>query len=601
MLRTATLLSVSTFASALAGRPSAQVQVHDHEWASFAPLPGALDVGEAISSGFHEVDFAVGDLDGDGDDDLVVVRKEPFTKPGPRTNMLLLSEDGVLRDRTALFATASDVLGDQGFLTPTTDRDVKLADLDGDGWLDVVTCTALMDGQPKALSHPRVYRNLAASGGAWLGLEHQEARIPQLVTFGAGLAVATHANEVLVGDVDADGAPDLYFVDHDSGFAGYSEPSSWDLDDRLLINDGLGYFTDETVLRMTSAMVTGGFGVGGLIGDFNLDGANDVLRGSTGNISDPVQEISLAYNAPSAVGTFNIYQEVYSLSPYAVASGDLNQDGRLDVVAGDDQSDRYLLNTGTDALGRVIWSPAKLFDFLNGGDDGFTGQVTIADLDHDGWNDVLIADEDIDIAQSTGENRRMHIYHNLGGEPGSEVVLREERESPGAGWIGVEGLHETQLRKTYDVALLDVDGDGWDDLVIGRNAGTVVWRNTTGDQVCQTDLGFAGPGPARLSMCGDALAPGQAADVVVRHAAPNSPGLIAFGVAQANLAYAGGTLVPIPMGVLAFTTDAAGKWVLPDVEAPSGPATLYLQAGVLDAAQPFGVAITNAIQAEFLP
>jgi hypothetical protein len=88
----------------------------------------------------------------------------------------------------------------------------------------------------------------------------------------------------------------------------------------------------------------------------------------------------------------------------------------LDVVAGDDLSDRYLLNTGVDPLGRVVWGPAKVFDFLTGGDDGFTGQILIHDLDRDGWNDVLIADQDIDILQGS---RRLHVYHNLGGSPGA--------------------------------------------------------------------------------------------------------------------------------------------------------------------------------------
>jgi hypothetical protein len=65
------------------------------------------------------------------------------------------------------------------------------------------------------------------------------------------------------------------------------------------------------------------------------------------------------------------------------------------------------------------------------------------------------------------------VYHNLGGKPGDAVVLREERELSGSGgWIGAEGLFDPELRGTYDLAALDVDGDGWDDLILGRTAGT---------------------------------------------------------------------------------------------------------------------------------
>jgi hypothetical protein len=35
------------------------------------------------------------------------------------------------------------------------------------------------------------------------------------------------------------------------------------------------------------------------------------------------------------------------------------------------------------------------------------------------------------------------------------------------------------LTGTFDVAIFDIDGDGWNDLVIGRCTGTQVWRNTT--------------------------------------------------------------------------------------------------------------------------
>src|SRR5690606_21640 len=148
-----------------------------------------------------------------------------------------------LTDLTAPYASSSDVPLDQGFLTATCDRAVVIADVNVDGWLDVVTATAQSDGDPKHLSHPRVYRNKGAAGGSWGGLRHEDARIPQLLSL-TGLAVAPRFQDVTAGDVDGDGAPELHFVDFDIGVP--AQPVGHDFDDRLLRNDGFGYFSDIT-------------------------------------------------------------------------------------------------------------------------------------------------------------------------------------------------------------------------------------------------------------------------------------------------------------------------------------------------------------------
>ena len=111
-----------------------------------------------------------------------------------------MNEGGVLVDRTAQYAAQSDVSGDQGFLTPTNDRDVELVDVDDDGWLDVVTATTLTDNSSKHLSHPRIYINLGEIDGVWQGIRHEDARMPQMhATAGPRFC------SVASGDLDGDG------------------------------------------------------------------------------------------------------------------------------------------------------------------------------------------------------------------------------------------------------------------------------------------------------------------------------------------------------------------------------------------------------------
>jgi hypothetical protein len=175
-------------------------------------------------------------------------------------------------------------------------------------------------------------------------------------------------------------------------------------------------------------------------------------------------------------------------------------------VVTDDGEDRYRLNQGNDALGRVVWSSAFTFDFLTGGDDGFGSQNLITDLDGDGWNDVLISDVDVDIDE--GCTNRLHIYHNRGGAVGGNPLLREEAQAPSSGWRGAVGLMPSDLNGTFHTAVFDVDGDLDQDLVIGRCNGTSVWMNTK-NPCPLANYGTVNPNstgqPARMSFygCGD--------------------------------------------------------------------------------------------------
>ena len=403
----------------------------------------------------QEKDYAWGDLDNDGFTDLVIVRKQPFTTSGRYANVLLMNEGGVLTDRTSQYASAASIAADSGFLTPTNDRDVAVADVDNDGWLDVITCTTISPGQPKRISHPRIYINLGDDGnGDWLGLYFEDSRFPNFGTYPNFCGVG-------VGDVTGDGFADLYF-------AHYHQSADVDLDDRLLINDGNGFFSDESSARMSSSMLASSFGVSANIADMNGDGAGDIVKdtalGSTG-ASGP--RVTISYNNPNNVGYFNLLQEPYSGAPYHTNVGDLNKDGKLDLVISDDGSDRYVLNQGNDALGRVIWSNAYTYNT----DDGFGSNNLVADLNNDGWGDVLIADVDVDIS---GCSRRLHIYHNKGGTVGGFVNLDEES---GGGWRGVTGMTTSKMVGTHDVAVFDLDNDGDKDMVIGRCSGTDLWVN----------------------------------------------------------------------------------------------------------------------------
>ena len=395
----------------------------------------------------EEKDYAWGDLDRDGDIDLVIVRKQPFTSTGRRVNVLLMNEGGVLVDRTQEYATASDIPGDQGFNTPTNDRDIVLVDVDGDGWLDMVTATTLTDNAAKHLSHPRVYMNLRddpPGSGIWQGFEYQDARIPQMhATAGPRFC------SVAAGDVTGDGFPDLYFGDYDSGGS-----QIYDYNNRLLINDGNGFFTDESTDRMTTQMLESAFGAASAIADMNNNGIMDVVKQTS--LNSPTH-VAITYNDLDDEGFFDFYDIIANGSPYFFSVGYLNDDDKLDIVIVDDGTDRFLIAGNNDGGGHRNYTDGT---FPNSG--GFGGNSVIVDLNNDDRNDVIITDVDVDIPGC--DQRVTHIYENLGGNMPS---FAEETSA----------IPSNMRNGWHDVAVFDINGDGWLDLVAGRCGGTQVWMN----------------------------------------------------------------------------------------------------------------------------
>lgn len=362
----------------------------------------------------EEKDFAVGDVDQDGDDDLVVVRKTPGSIPGPSRNVLFINEDGVLVDRTADYVP--------GFFDLTNDRDVVLADVTGDGWLDIITAT--MHGDP-----PRVYLNLGSREGTWLGFEYQAGRIPEWPD--------PNFCAVAAGDIDHVNGNDLYFVE-----------CNGTLEDKLLINDGSGFFTDETTIRLTPTMYESDFGTAAAIADLNGDGWEELIKSEDG----PVEVI---YN--DGTGAFDILVTVYTGSAYFFDIVDLDHDDRPDLYVVDDGTDRYLINQGNGDVGT-----AEFISYLAAGTtNGFGSNTAVVDLNKDGFDDVVVGDVDLDRIFCTDVVR----------------ILRNTGVSGPGNLIDTNPLESSAIVGVHDIAVIDLDGNGWPDLIFGTCSGYTILLN----------------------------------------------------------------------------------------------------------------------------
>ena len=475
-------------AACAAGTAAAQSWVNfSNQTASRLVAPASMVVGDNL-----EKDFATGDFDLDGDTDVICARKFPGSIEGGRAKLLLMNEGGVLVDRTAEYGQAADDPASRGMLDATNTRDVRSVDVNNDGWLDLVTATTMSDAVSPMLGQPRVYMNLGDdAGGSWRGFRFEDARIPTMAA-NSGAAANPRFCELAIGDYNGDGYVDLFYVDYDTpetsgticidlnsngttsdpGECNQSpgENPTNDYNNRLLFNRGAspdgpgpGYFLDTGTTSMTSAQLASAFGNACVAGDFNQDGLTDVMRVNT---LTGGQDVAIIYNRDTGTGPGRSWTgpvSVYpNLAPYGLATGDINGDGRLDFVVADDGKDRYALHTGNNASGQAIFSISIINDSLN----EFGNAIIIEDLDLDGRKDVIVCDVDADLGPfcpSTG--RRTHFYRNTGvagallAEPHSVLPLAD-------------------LAALYDVAVLDINADGWPDMVTGACSGIKVWINT---------------------------------------------------------------------------------------------------------------------------
>ena len=330
------------------------------------------------------------------------------------------------------------------FLPESLGPGCAFLDYDNDGWMDIyLVNTGRSDFYtPRGPTRNALYRN------------NRDGTFTD-VTLRAGVAGGTFGTGVAVGDYDNDGLPDLFVTAYGRCL--------------LYHNNGDGTFTDVTERAGVAAP---GFTTSALWFDYDGDGLLDLFVASYVDYSPDAPRLCadrrgdlLAYHyciphlfKPTSCllfkntvnGTFRRVDRGTVIASAAakalgVVATDVNNDGRLDLfVASDTSANRLFINRPGGWLEQAVRQGVAY---------GETGRarsgmgVDAADLDGDGWQDLVVGNID----------HEMHaLYRNSRGDFFTDVARDH-------------GLSQaTRLMSGWGLKFFDVDNDGHVDLFIGN-------------------------------------------------------------------------------------------------------------------------------------
>ena len=365
------------------------------------------------SGGVYATSVTLADLNGDGKADVLVANQTDMNgnwADGSVASVLFGNGDGTFQ--TAVPYASGDFSG----------RGIIATDVNGDGKSDVVIAESCVDNYN------------CTSGAASVFLNKGDGTLLAPLNYSPG---AWYSISVAAADVNGDGKVDLLVADQCTSNSNCSNGSA-----SVLLGNGDGTFQPAVIYN-----VDGQDSTSIAVSDVNGDGYPDLIIGNQCQNNSNCSSGSISVLLGNGDGTFQAGTDYSSggLYVYSVAVGDVNGDGKPDLILGNECADGNCSNGSVSVL-------------LNNGDGTFSAPVTlssgglyafsvsVADLNGDGKADIVVANQCTDNNCITG---------NTG------VLL-----SNGDGTFQPVVSYPSGGLYSYATAIGDINGDGKADLVI---------------------------------------------------------------------------------------------------------------------------------------